>query len=77
MKRRENQACIATVSLRLSTAQTHRRDRGARLSIAIHIVKAILNHGSGSIIGVATIFNRYDYAKRKREALAASAKYVD
>jgi len=41
----------------------------ARLSVPIHIVEAVLNHVSGSVSGVARIYNRFDYQDEKRDAL--------
>ena len=41
----------------------------ARLGIAPHIIEAVLNHKTGVISGVASIYNRYGYAEEKREAL--------
>jgi integrase len=49
----------------------------ARLGIAIHIVEAALNHKSGSIRGIAAIYNRYDYCTEKRTAMAAWARHVE
>jgi integrase len=41
----------------------------AGLGIAPHVVEAVLNHRSGTIKGVAAVYNRYSYAAEKREAL--------
>jgi integrase len=41
----------------------------AGLGIAPHVVEAVLNHRSGTIKGVAAVYNRYNYAAEKREAL--------
>ncbi|WP_333721978.1 tyrosine-type recombinase/integrase [Agrobacterium tumefaciens] len=49
----------------------------ARLNVAVHVVEAILNHKSGSIRGVAAVYNRYDYADEKREALMAWSNYLE
>lgn len=49
----------------------------ARLGIGVHVVEAVLNHRSGSIKGVAAVYNRYDYAEEKREALTAWAAAVE
>jgi integrase len=43
----------------------------AGLGIAPHIVEAALNHKSGVIKGVAAVYNRYNYATEKRQALDA------
>lgn len=34
-----------------------------------HVIEKILNHSSGTISGVAAIYNRYEYSKEKRVAL--------
>ena len=49
----------------------------AALKIAPHVVEALLNHKSGTIKGVAAIYNRYDYADEKRAALDAWARRLD
>nr|CAD6417575.1 site-specific integrase [Rhizobium sp. Q54] len=48
----------------------------ARLGVPVHVVEAVLNHQSGTIKGVARVYNRYEYAEEKREALASWAGYV-
>ena len=48
----------------------------AKLGIAPHVVDRILNHSSGSIRGVAAIYNRFQYREERRAALAAWASYV-
>ncbi|MDK1494002.1 tyrosine-type recombinase/integrase [Sinorhizobium sp. 7-81] len=48
----------------------------ARLGFPVHVVEAVLNHQSGSIKGVAKIYNRYQYLDEKREALTSWAEYV-
>ncbi|MEY9631309.1 tyrosine-type recombinase/integrase [Sinorhizobium fredii] len=42
----------------------------ARLGVPVHVVEAVLNHQSGTIKGVAKIYNRYEYLDEKRKALA-------
>lgn len=34
-----------------------------------HVIEKVLNHVSGTISGVAAVYNSYDYAAEKREAL--------
>ncbi|MGO9428341.1 tyrosine-type recombinase/integrase [Rhodoblastus sp.] len=46
----------------------------AGLGIAPHVVEAALNHKSGSIKGVAAVYNRYNYQTEKRQALDAWAR---
>lgn len=41
----------------------------AELKIPPHVIEAVLNHGSGAVSGVARVYNRFDYAKEKRQAL--------
>lgn len=48
----------------------------ARLGYPVHVVEAVLNHRSGTIKGVAAIYNRYDYAEEKGAALSAWASFV-
>jgi integrase len=49
----------------------------ARLGVAPHVVEAVLNHKSGTVRGVAAVYNRYSYATEKREALALWAEHVE
>lgn len=48
----------------------------ARLGIAVHVVESSLNHRSGTIRGVAAIYNRYSYDVEKRAAMDAWARHV-
>lgn len=48
----------------------------ASLRIPPHVVEAVLNHRSGTIRGVAAVYNRFDYADEKREALGALASRI-
>jgi len=48
----------------------------ARLGIAVQVVEKVLNHRSGSIRGVAAVYNRYEYGDEKRAALEAWARFV-
>lgn len=41
----------------------------ARLAVPPHVVEKILNHSSGTISGVAAVYNRYGYEVEKRDAL--------
>ena len=43
----------------------------ASIGVAPHVVEAVLNHKSGAIKGVAKVYNRYNYAAEKRNALDA------
>lgn len=48
----------------------------ARLRVAPHIIEAVLNHKSGQISGIASVYNRFEYEDEKRSALSAWARYV-
>jgi integrase len=49
----------------------------ARLGIAVHVVEAALNHRSGSIRGIAAVYNRYSYDTEKRAALEVWGHHVE
>jgi hypothetical protein len=48
----------------------------ARLKVGPHVVDKILNHTSGTIRGVAAIYNRFEYTDERRKALQAWGWYV-
>ncbi|KAB2728651.1 tyrosine-type recombinase/integrase [Brucella anthropi] len=48
----------------------------AALRQPVQVVEAVLNHKSGSIKGVAAVYNRHDYFEEKRQALNAWANKV-
>jgi integrase len=41
----------------------------ARAKVAPHVIEKVLNHISGTISGVAAVYNRYGYDEEKRAAL--------
>lgn len=49
----------------------------ARLGIAPHVVEKVLNHISGTISGVAAVYNRYGYDAERRDALDKWGKFLD
>jgi integrase len=49
----------------------------AEIGIAPHVVEAALNHKSGTIKGVASVYNRYSYLSEKRAAFDAWARKVN
>ncbi len=49
----------------------------ARLNIPPHVVDRILNHVSGTIRGVAAVYNRFEYAPERKNALEAWSRYVE
>jgi integrase len=48
----------------------------ARLNFPPHVVDKVLNHASGTIRGVAAIYNRFEYRDERRAALDAWGRYV-
>jgi integrase len=48
----------------------------ARLNFPPHVVDKVLNHVSGTIRGVAAVYNRFAYLDERREALDAWARCV-
>jgi len=48
----------------------------AKLNIAPHVVDRILNHVSGTIRGVAAVYNRHAYLEERKAALEAWGGYV-
>ena len=41
-----------------------------------HIVEKVLNHASGTVSGIAAVYNRHDYLREKREALDDWSEHV-
>jgi integrase len=48
----------------------------AKLNIAPHVVDKVLNHVSGTIRGVAAVYNRHAYTEERKTALEAWGRYV-
>ncbi|MEW9921338.1 tyrosine-type recombinase/integrase [Marimonas sp. MJW-29] len=48
----------------------------AKLGTPIHVTERILNHVSGSISGVAAVYNRHAYIEEMREAYAMYEKHI-
>jgi integrase len=49
----------------------------AVLNVAPHVVDRILNHVSGTIRGVAAVYNRHAYIEERKTALNAWGRYVE
>jgi integrase len=49
----------------------------ARLNFPPHVVDKVLNHVSGTIRGVAAVYNRFAYLDERRAALEAWGRYTD
>lgn len=63
------QAASETSDWRLHDLRRTAASGMARASVAPHIIEKVLNHLSGTISGVAAVYNRYGYDAEKREAL--------
>ena len=48
-----------------------------KLGVRLEVTEAVLNHTSGSLKGVAAIYQRHDYAAEKRDALGRWADYLE
>ncbi|HEY9090640.1 tyrosine-type recombinase/integrase [Parasphingorhabdus sp.] len=49
----------------------------ARASVPPHVIEKVLNHISGTISGVAAVYNRYGYDAEKRAALDKWGKHLE
>lgn len=49
----------------------------ARAGVAPHVVEKVLNHVSGTISGVAAVYNRYGYDGEKAQALEEWGNFLD
>ncbi len=57
--------------LRRTFATTH-----ARIGTPIHVTEKLLNHVSGTISGVAAVYNRHTYLEEMRKAVTAYDEYL-
>jgi integrase len=48
----------------------------ARLNFPTHVVDKVLNHVSGTITGVAAVYNRFEYLDERRAALEAWGQHL-
>lgn len=74
--RGEDPAGITIAPWRLHDLRRTAASGMAKLGAPIHVVESILNHKSGTISGVAAIYNRHDYAAEKRLWLSRWADTV-
>jgi hypothetical protein len=49
----------------------------ARLGIAPHVADRVLNHTSGTISGVAAVYNRFAYLPERKAALDAWSRFIE
>jgi integrase len=48
----------------------------ARLGVPIHVTEKLLNHVSGTLSGVAAVYNRYTYLPEMRQAMEAHESHL-
>jgi hypothetical protein len=48
----------------------------ARLGVAPHVADKILNHQSGTISGVAAVYQRHEFLTERREAMRVWGEHV-
>jgi hypothetical protein len=48
----------------------------ARLGVAPHVADKILNHQTGTISGVAAVYQRHEFMRERKEALEVWGKHV-
>ena len=48
----------------------------AKLAVPIHVTEKLLNHVSGTVSGVAAVYNRHSYAAEMQDAIATHEKYL-
>jgi hypothetical protein len=49
----------------------------ADLGIAPHVLDRVLNHVSGTITGVARVYNRHEYRDERKAALDAWGRFIE
>ena len=49
----------------------------ASLGVAPHVADRVLNHQSGTISGVAAVYNRFVYLEERKAALEAWGRFVE
>ena len=49
----------------------------AGLGVQPHIIEAVLNHRSGTVSGIAAVYNKYSYTSEKAVALQRWAEHIE
>ena len=49
----------------------------ASLGVSPHVIERLLNHASGTLGGVAGVYNRFQYLPEMREALDKWAAHIE
>jgi integrase len=71
------QAASETTGWRLHDLRRTAASEMAKIGVAPHVVEKILNHMSGTISGVAAVYNRYGYDAEKRAALIEWGEFLE
>lgn len=71
------QAASETSAWRLHDLRRTAASEMARMSIPPHVVEKVLNHVSGTLSGVAGVYNRYGYDPEKRDALEKWGEFLE
>jgi hypothetical protein len=69
-------AVSTAIAFRLHDCRRTATTGMARLGVAPHVADRILNHQSGTISGVAAIYNRFSYIEQRRAALDLWGSFV-
>jgi integrase len=67
----------AMAAWRLHDLRRTAASRMAQFGISPHVIEKVLNHTSGSLAGVAGVYNRYGYGLEKRRALETWAGHIE
>ena len=69
-------ACLGVTDWTLHDLRRTAVSGMARLGVAPHVADKILNHQSGTISGVAAVYQRHEFLHERREALNAWGTFV-
>jgi integrase len=74
---RRIQLASNTSNWRLHDLRRTAASRMAQNRVAPHVIEKVLNHMTGTIAGVAAVYNRYGYDDEKRQALNLWGKFLE
>ncbi|MEI7610932.1 MAG: tyrosine-type recombinase/integrase [Rhodospirillaceae bacterium] len=49
----------------------------AKIGIPVHVVERLMNHVTGTVSGIAAVYNRHSYLDEQRQALEAWSSRLD
>ena len=75
--RRARRGSRADPALDFARSAPHGGHRHGAAEFPPHVVDKVLNHVSGTIRGVAAVYNRFEYLEERRAALEAWGRYVE